>query len=297
MLEGLLSFVIFIIIILVIALLSGIKVVKQQELYLVEFLGKYSRVMRPGLHILVPVLERIAFKLNLRTQNLDFLVTAITKDKVSVSLDTTLIYQILPDEFYSVAYTLQNPTSVIRTSVENDIRAYVATQTHEEILEKRDEISHYLVQSLKEQMLEWGYQIMSFQVKDVVLPKDITEAMSRVVASKRLEEAAANEANAEFIKTVKAAEGQKARRILQGEGLAGERLAIVNGLATSIQELSGVSGTKPETVLNVVLMNQYIDMLSTIGKDESGNTKVVYLNSNPSGMGDAMQQFSEMLSK
>lgn len=281
--------------ILLIIILSGIKIVQQQKLYVIERLGQYNRILKPGLNLTIPLLERVAFVLNLRTQNLDFSIVAITSDKVTITLDTALIYQIIQEQAYAVAYNLQNPVSVIKTTVENSIRAYVAQQTHEEILQKRDELTIYLVEHLREQMQNWGYQIIGFQVKDVVLPQSITSAMSQVVASKRLQEAAQNEANAEYIKAVKSAEAQKQTRILQGEGLAGERKAIVNGLAESIQELTSVAGTSAETVLNVVMLNQYIDMLRTIGKDENGNAKVVFLNSSPSGMSGTIQELSEMI--
>ena len=285
--------ILFVVVILI--LLSGIKVVQQQNLYVIEFLGKFNRIIKPGLNVVIPILERVAFVLNLRTQNLDFSIVAITSDKVTITLDTALIYQVIENQAYQVAYTLQNPVAVIKTTVENSIRAYVAQQTHEEILQKRDEITDYLINHLREQMLTWGYQIIGFQVKDVVLPSTITTAMSQVVASKRLQEAAQNEANAEYIKVVKAAEAQKQTRILQGEGLAGERKAIINGLAESIHELSSTTGTSSASVLNVVMLNQYIDMLRTIGRDENGNSKVVFLNSSPSGMSMAMQEMSEMI--
>ena len=286
---------IIILVIVLIILLSGIKVVQQQNLIVIEYLGKFNRILKPGLNVVIPIFEKVAFVLNLRTQNLDFSIVAITSDKVTVTLDTALIYQVIEKQAYQVAYTLQNPVAVIKTTVENSIRAYVAQQTHEEILQKRDEITDYLINHLRDQLLIWGYQIIGFQVKDVVLPTTITTAMSQVVASKRLQEAAQNEANAEYIKVVKAAEAQKQTRILQGEGLAGERKAIINGLAESIQDLSTTTGTSSESVLNVVMLNQYIDMLRSIGKDDKGNSKVVFLNSNPGGMHNAMQELSEMI--
>jgi regulator of protease activity HflC (stomatin/prohibitin superfamily) len=286
---------ILILILLAYMVLTGIRIVQQQTLLVVERLGQFNRVLKPGLSIIIPFFERVAYVLNLRTQNLDFSILAITSDKVTITLDTSLIYQILGNQAYAVAYNLQNATQVIKTTVENSIRAYVAKQSHEEILQKRDELTIYLLEHLTEQMLAWGYQILNFQIKDVVLPASITDSMSRVVASKRLQEAAENEANAEYIKTIRAAEAQKKTRILQGEGLAGERKAVVNGLAESIQNMTHATGTTPDAVLNIVMMNQYIDMLRTIGKDESGNSKLVFLNSNPASMSHIVQELTAML--
>ncbi len=289
------TLLVFILLLLAYIIITGVRIVQQQTLLVIERLGQFNRVLKPGLSVIVPFFERVSYVLNLRTQNLDFAIIAITSDKVTITLDTSLIYQIIPSQAYAVAYNLQNPTQVIKTTVENSIRAYVAKQNHEDILQKRDELTFYLVEHLTEQMLAWGYQIMNFQIKDVVLPGSITDAMSRVVASKRLQEAAENEANAEYIKTIRSAEAQKKTRILQGEGLAGERKAITNGLAESIQDLTSATGTTPESVLNVVLLNQYMDMLRTLGKDESGNSKLVFLNSNPAGMSNILQELTGLM--
>jgi regulator of protease activity HflC (stomatin/prohibitin superfamily) len=290
------NFLLIVIIIAIIYILvNGVRIVKQQTMLVVEQLGQFDRVLKPGFHIIIPILERVVYTLNLRTQNLDFSIVAITSDKVTITLDTSLIYQILPNEAYAVAYNLQNPVQVIKTTVENSIRAYVAKQSHEEILEKRDELTVYLIDHLTDQMLNWGYQINNFQIKDVILPIAITDAMSSVVASKRLQEAAENQANAEYIKVVRSAEAQKQTRVLQGEGLAGERKAIINGLAESIHDLTTATGTSSESVLNIVMLNQYIDMLRTVGRDENGNSKIVFLNSNPSGMSNIIQELSSMI--
>jgi regulator of protease activity HflC (stomatin/prohibitin superfamily) len=276
---------------------SIVRIVKQQEMYVVETLGKYSRSLSSGLNFTVPFIDRIAKVISLKAKNLDFSILAITSDKVTVTLDTTLIYQAIPSKAYDVAYKLENPQQVIKTTVENSIRSYVAGESHEEILQKRDELTIYLIEHLKMLMESWGYEIISFQIKDVVLPQEITAAMSRVVASKRLQEAALNEASAEYTKDVKKAEAQKQSRILQGEGLAGERKAIINGLSESINELKDNTGVNAESVLNIVMLNQYMDMLRTVGKDEKGNSKVVFLNSQPSGLNDAMAQITALITK
>jgi regulator of protease activity HflC (stomatin/prohibitin superfamily) len=274
---------------------SLVRIVKQQEVYIVETLGKYSRTLSSGLNITIPFLDRVAKVISLKAKNLDFSIVAITSDKVNITLDTTLIYQVIPTKAYDVAYKLENPEAVIKTTVENSIRSYVAKETHEDILQKRDELTVYLIDHLKVITESWGYEILSFQIKDVVLPNEITQAMSRVVSSKRLQEAAENEAFASYIKEVKQAEAQKQSRILQGEGLAGERKAIINGLSESIIELKDTTGVSAESVLNIVMVNQYIDMLRTVGKDDKGNSKVVFLNSNPSGISDAMNQVSQLI--
>jgi len=286
-----------IIVVLVFLLFSSVKIVKQQTAFTVETLGKFSRVIMPGLNLVIPVVEISARKINLSTLSLDFSILAITSDKVNISIDTALIYKVVPEKIYQAAYSLDNPVSTIKALVENIIRAFVATQTHEEVIRSRDEMTQYLTVHLTEKIENFGYHIDSFQFRDIVLPKEITDAMSRVVASKRLQEAAQNEAEAEYIRSVKTAEAQKQTRLLQGEGLALERKAIIEGLSQSIQELKSATGVTSESVMSLVMLNQYIDMLRNVTNDKTGNTKTVFINPTADGMQAIMQQMSEMLQK
>jgi regulator of protease activity HflC (stomatin/prohibitin superfamily) len=290
-------FILLIIIVLFILISSSLKIVKQQTAYTVETLGKFSRVLFPGLNFVFPLIETTAKKINLSTLTLDFSILAITSDKVNISIDTTLVYRVIIEKVYEAAYAVDNPIATIKALVENSIRAFVATQTHEDVIRSRDEMTEYLTKHLKTKLSEFGYNMDSFQFRDIVLPKDITEAMSRVVASKRLQEAAQNEAEAEYIRTVKTAEAQKQTRLLQGQGLALERKAIIEGLSESIRELQTSTGVTSQSVMNLVMLNQYIDMLRTISNDKNGNTKTVFINPGPDGMNGLMQQMSEMLQK
>ncbi len=271
-----------------------IHIVRQQTAFTVETLGKYSRVLMPGFNLIIPFVEVKARKINLSTMTLDCPIVAITSDKVNIKIDTALVYQVIQTKIYEAAYSLDNPVVTIRSLIDNSIRAFVATQTHEEVIRSRDEMTHYLMENLTVQLDKFGYSIDSFQFRDITLPKEITEAMSRVVASKRLQEAASNEAQAEYIRTVRTAEAQKQTRLLQGEGLALERKAITEGLAQSIQEMQAITGVNAESLTNIVLANQYIDMLKTITTDKSGNTKTVFLNPSVSSVSDILQQFSAL---
>ena len=281
--------------VIVLILLSGIKIVQQQTAFTVETLGRFTKVIFPGFHVIIPLIQRTSRRLNLATLNLDISIQAISSDKVNVKIDTSLIYRVLENMVYQAAYSLDNPIATLKSLVENNIRAYVATQTHEEVIRSRDDMTQYLTTHLTAKFAEYGYSLESIQFRDIVLPLEITEAMSRVVSSKRLQEAAQNEAQAEFIKQVRAAEAQKETRRLQGEGVAQERKAITDGLASSILDLKNATGTDSKDVMNVVLMNQWIDMMRTVTTDKSGNTRTVFLNPGPNGMTTTMQEMSEMM--
>ena len=288
------GFIILIVIILFIfVLISGVRVVQQQEAQVVETFGKFSKILNPGLNFVIPFIQKIRTKVFLFGQDMDFSIVAITSDKVTVKLDNTLVYHVKPDKIAESFYSLANPISVMKTTIENSIRSYVANQTHEEILQKRDELTQYLIEHLKEKFESWGREIDAFQVKDVVLPQEITDAMSKVIASKRLQEAANYEAEANKILKVKAAEADRESRKLSGLGVAEEREAIINGLKLSIENMKEATGGATESVMNIVMMTQYMDMLKSVGT--TSNSKVVFLNSNPGSMDEAVKQMYAMM--
>jgi regulator of protease activity HflC (stomatin/prohibitin superfamily) len=291
--EGLVTLLLCAGAIVLLLLLSGIKIVSQQTVLIVETLGKFSKVLTPGINFIIPVIQSVRYKAVLFGQNLDFQIVAITSDKVTIRLDTTLIYHIKPDKVAESYYSLADPISVMKTTIENSIRSYVALQTHEEILQKRDELTAYLVDHLREKFASWGREIDAFQIKDVVLPKEITDAMSKVIASKRLQEAAEFEANARKIQLVKAAEAEREARKLSGLGVAEEREAIVNGLKESIENMQSATGAQTESVMNVVMLTQYMDMMKAVG--QAPNSKVIFMNSTPGSMDDVMKQMYGLL--
>lgn len=140
-----------------------------------------------------------------------------------MKIEANLVYKIdrkLVKEYY---YELSDAMTTVRDYVENYMRSHVASKTHEELLEEREEFSTYLIDSLDDILIQWGIHIVSFQVINIIFPKELTDAMSKVVASQRLREAAQNEAEASKVKIVKNAEANKEANIMLGEGIAGQK--------------------------------------------------------------------------
>ncbi|MCC7303962.1 hypothetical protein IT418_00905 [bacterium] len=270
-----------------------IKIVPQNQVAIVEFLGKYEKTLTAGFNLVIPVLERVAVQVNLAVRNFLFELDAVSKDKVQVRLKSNLIYAISVNKVTQYWYELSDPKQTIASFVENYVRSFVATQTHEELLEKREEISAYLVQHLNEKFLAWGIEIHGYQIMDIVFPTIITDAMSKVVASQRLREAAMNEAEATKVRVVKEAEAEKESRILLGEGVAGERQAIIDGLKNSIDDMKGVPGLNTHEVMNLIVMSQYFDTVKAIGI--SPNSKVMFIDPAPKGADNMIQQMAAAL--
>jgi regulator of protease activity HflC (stomatin/prohibitin superfamily) len=281
------------IIFVIILFFMTVKIIPQNHVAIVEQLGKFNRVIPAGINFVIPVIEGVAVKVNLAVRNFLFEFDAVSSDKVSIRLKANLIYAVDARQVTQYWYELSDPRQTVASFVENYVRSFVATQTHEDLLAKREEISQYLLEHLHEKFMKWGIRIDGFQVMDIIFPTEITDAMSKVVASQRLREAAMNEAEARKVRVVKEAEAEKDSRILMGEGVAGERQAIIDGLKKSIDDMKTIKGLDTHEVMNLIVLSQYFDTIRSVGG--STNTKVMFLNPAPNGASDIIQQLTSAL--
>jgi regulator of protease activity HflC (stomatin/prohibitin superfamily) len=269
---------------------GGLRIVQQNTVYVIEFLGKFNRTMNAGLNFKIPLLERVAEKITLRQQNFSAQGLYPSKDKVIVDISTNLIYSVdsSPEGVKRYTYSLTNRNQSIAAIIENSLRTYIAKETHEGILEKKEELAMHIRTDLQNQFTEWGMGIASFQITSVNFPEAITRAMSEVVASEQLKKAAENKGEAIKIQAVKEAEGEKERKRLQGEGIALEREAIAQGLKESISIVRGATGQNASDVMATLTLTQYLDTLKNIGS--APNSKVIFIDTNINKPMDLTQQ-------
>jgi regulator of protease activity HflC (stomatin/prohibitin superfamily) len=276
--------------IVAIVLLGSIRIVEQNTVLVIEFLGKFRRIMNAGLHFKIPLLERVAEKVTLRQQNFALKGKYPSKDKVIVDVATNLIFAVepSPEGVKKFTYSLTNREQSIGAIIENSLRTYIAKETHEGILEKKEELAQHIRSDLEVQFAEWGMTISSFQITEVTFPATITQAMSEVVASQQLMRAAENKGEAIKIQAVKEAEAEKERKRLQGEGIALERRAIAEGLKESIEVVRAATGQSSSEILALLSLTQYLDTLKSIGVND--NSKVIFVDSNMNKTSDLMTQ-------
>lgn len=281
-----------ILILIVLIFLANIRIIGQNTVAVVEFLGKYNRTMRAGFNVKIPLLESIRERVSLRQQNFALQGNYPSKDKVIVTIGTNLIFSVDKAENIEgvkrYVYELENRTKSIEASVENSLRTYVARETHEGLLEKKEELALHIKSDLEAQFREWGMQIHSFQITNVTFPTTITNAMSEVVASEQLKKAAENKGEATKIQAIKEAEAEKERKRLQGEGIALERRAIAEGLRQSIEVVAGATKQSASEIIATLTLTQYLDTMKSIGS--ATNSKVIFLDSSVSKTNDIMQQ-------
>jgi regulator of protease activity HflC (stomatin/prohibitin superfamily) len=279
-----------IIVILAIIVIRSVRIVSQNTVYVIEFLGKFNRIMQAGLNIKIPLIERVAEKITLRQQNFALKGFYPSKDKVIVDISTNLIYAVnpTPESVKRYTYSLTNRSDSIGAVIENSLRTYIAKETHEGILEKKEELAMHIRTDVEKQFVEWGMVIYSFQITGVSFPETITRAMSEVVASEQLKKAAENKGEATKIQAIKEAEAEKERKRLQGEGIAQEREAISEGLRQSVQIVKEATGQTSAEVMAILTLTQYLDTLKSIGN--TPNTKVIFVDSNVNKTNDITQQ-------
>lgn len=282
---------IYIILLVALALvLSSLRIVEQNTVAVVEFLGKYRRTMGAGINILIPLFERIRERATLRQQNFALSGNYPSKDKVIVTVGTNLIFAAnsSDDGIKQYVYSLDNRNQSIAAAIENSLRTYIAKETHEGILEKKEELAQHIKMDLERQFEEWGMLIKSFQITEVTFPIAISDAMSQVVASEQLRKAAENKGEAVKIQAIKEAEGEKERKRLQGEGIALEREAIANGLKESFAIIGEATGKGATDVMALLTLTQYLDTIKTIGG--SDNTKTIFLDSGVGKTNEILKQ-------
>lgn len=276
-------------ILIVATILSGLYIVRQQTSAIIERFGRFNRVAPAGLNIKIPFVDRIAGRLSLRIQQLDVKIETKTKDNVFVNVMVSVQYYVLPTKVLDAFYKLQDAQGQITSFVFDTVRARVPGMILDDLFEKKDDIALAVKSELDNVMDDFGYGIVKALVTDIDPDARVKASMNEINAAQRLREAAVQQAEADKIRVVKAAEGEAESKALQGIGIANQRKAIIDGLKESVENFNkSIDGTRAEDVMNLVLMTQYFDTLKEIGLSSKNNT--IMIPHSPGGMGDISEQ-------
>ena len=255
---------------------------------MVERFGKFNRVAQPGLHVLVPWCETVRF-MDLQIRQADVNVETKSKDNVFVTIPVSVQYQVLPEKVFEAYYKLSSPQKQIESYVFNSILGHVPTLTLDEAFEQQAQISAAVKKELDVVMSEFGYNILKALVTDIVPDAKVKSAMNDINAAQREQTAAQARGEAEKILKVKQAEAEAQSKALQGEGVAKQRAAIIQGLQASVEQFkSAVEGSTARDVMAMVLLTQYFDTLRDIGT--LGKSSTILLPNQPGTVNDLMTQ-------
>jgi regulator of protease activity HflC (stomatin/prohibitin superfamily) len=239
--------------------------VEQRTTAIVQRLGKFVREAGPGIRVKIPFIDRVVGRVNLRVQQLDVEIETKTEDNVFVRMVVAVQYYVLPQKVYDAFYKLENTHRQITSFVFDVVRAQVPKIKLDDVFEKKDDIANIVMSELAQVMEGFGYGILKALVTDIDPDPKVKASMNEINAAQRMRVAATERGEADRILKVKAAEGDAQSKALQGRGIADQRQAIVAGLRDSVDEFrKSVPGTTAKDVMNLVLMTQYFDILSTL---------------------------------
>ena len=268
-----------------IVLISAFFVVKQQTAVIIERFGKFHSIRQSGLHIKIPLIDKIAGRLSLKIQQLDVIVETKTKDDVFVRLKVSVQYKVIKEKVYDAFYKLDYPHDQITSYVFDVVRAEVPKMILDDVFLRKDDIAIAVKSELNDAMLEYGYDIIKTLVTDIDPDAQVKAAMNRINAAEREKVAAQFEGDAQRILIVEKAKAEAESKRLQGQGIADQRREIARGLEESVEVLNNV-GINSQEASALIVVTQHYDTLQSIG--EETNSNLILLPNSPQAGSDML---------
>jgi regulator of protease activity HflC (stomatin/prohibitin superfamily) len=267
--ENLLGFipVIFILVFLVPLIFF---IVKQQTGVILERFGKFHSIRQSGLHLKIPLVDKVAGRISLKIQQLDVIIETKTLDDVFVKLKVSVQYKVIKEKVYEAFYKLDYPHDQITSYVFDVVRAEVPKMKLDDVFVKKDDIAIAVKTELNEAMSGYGFDIIKTLVTDIDPDAQVKEAMNRINASEREKIAAQFEGDAQRILIVERAKAEAESKRLQGMGIADQRREIARGLEESVEVLNKV-GINSQEASALIVVTQHYDTLQSIGQETNSN--------------------------
>ena len=280
--------------ILLILILGSFFTVNTAEVAVITRFGKFLRVADPGLNWKLPFFDTVSGVVSLRVNQISLTMETKTKDNVFVTIPISVQNRVRPEKAFDAFYKLSDPTAQIKSYVEQVILGHVPGMTLDEVFATQSSIAAAVKQELDADMATFGFEIVNVLVTDIIPDAKVKSAMNDINAAQREQVAANARGEAEKILVVKKAEAEAESKALQGQGIANQRKAIIEGLQNSIEQFQKVvDGTSSKEVMQLVLVTQYFDTLKSIG--ESDKTSTLFLPHTPGAVREVSDQIMESM--
>ena len=279
-------FAIALVLLVILTLVAGVKTVPQGYDWTIERFGKYTRTLAPGLNIIVPYFDRVGRKMNMMEQVINIPEQeVITKDNATVTVDGVAFFQVFDFQVFDAAkasYEVSNLNQAIIVLTMTNIRSVMGAMDLDQVLSHRDEINERLLRVVDAAVSPWGLKVNRIEIKDIVPPADLVEAMGRQMKAERVKRADILQAEGQRQSEILRAEGAKQGQILQAEGRkeaafrdaeARERSAEAEAKAT--QMVSEAIAKGDVAALNYFIADKYIKAFGQLA--DSPNQKIIML--------------------
>src|SRR5579871_1599953 len=275
-------------------ILGSFFTVSTAEVAILTRFGKFLRVAEAGLNWKAPYLDSVAGIVSLRVNQIALTMETKTKDNVFVTIPISVQNRVRPEKVFDAYYKLSDPVAQIKSYVEQVILGHVPSMTLDEVFASQSSIAAAVKQELDSDMAAFGYEIVNVLVTDIIPDPKVKSAMNDINAAQREQVAATARGEAEKILVVKKAEAEAESKALQGQGIANQRKAIIEGLQVSIEQFQKVvEGASAKEVMQLVMVTQYFDTLKSIG--ESDRTNTLFLTHSPAGVKEVSDQIMQSM--
>lgn len=283
----------------IVIVIKGVKSVPQGQNWTVERFGKYTRLLEPGLHIIVPFIDAIGRKVTVMEQVLDIdPQEVISADNAMVTTDAVCFYQVL--DAAKASYEVNHLNHAMQNLVMTNIRAVLGSMELDAMLSNRDTINTSLLMKVDEATSPWGVKVTRIEIKDITPPRDLVDAMANQMKAEREKRAQILRAEGEREAAIKVAEGEKRAQILKAEGLresafleaeAREREAEAEAKATEMVSEAIAKGNSQ--AINYFVAQKYVDALGQLAA--SNNGKVIMMPLEASSIIGSIGGISELI--
>jgi len=276
--------------VVVIVVAKGVRVVPQQSAWVVERLGKYHGTLLPGLNLVIPFIDNVAYKHSLKEFPLDVpSQVCITKDNTQLAVDGVLYFQVTDAKMAS--YGASDYIAAISQLAQTTLRSMIGRMEMDKTFEERDLINRGVVMALNEASTNWGVKVLRYEIKDLTPPKDILHAMQRQITAEREKRALIASSEGRMQEQINLATGEREAAIQQSEG---DRQASINRAQGEAEAIKAIADANAQAIarvaqavelpggtqaVNLKVAEKYVDAFANIAK--VGNTLII-----PSNMAD-----------
>ncbi len=268
-------------------IIEGIRIVPQQNAWVIERLGKFHNILEPGFNVIVPFVDRVAYRHSLKEVPLDIPEqVCITKDNTQLAVDGIIYFQVVDPRLAS--YGTSDYVIAITQLAQTALRSEVGKMELDKTFESRDEINHKIVSVLDEAGRTWGIKVLRYEIKSLTPPESILRAMQAQITAEREKRALIAKSEGQRQQEINLADGEKQAKVLQSEGAKIAAINKAQGESAAIQLVADATANGVRAVAaaigaqgglqaaNLKVAQQYIDAFGNLAK--TGNTLIVPAN-------------------